>query len=67
LLSGTYVENIEASFSGHDGVACVGGSVDLKYVSVLYNALNGLAVDGGYNGRVQFLVALVGEIYHQAH
>ena len=28
--SGTYVENIEASFSGHDGVACYGGSVDIK-------------------------------------
>ena len=58
---GTTVDHIEVAFNHDDGVECFGGTVDMKYVSILFCGDDGLDTDLGYQGRIQFLYVMVGE------
>lgn len=52
---GTKLENIEIISCDDDGIEFFGGTVDLKYASVLYSNDDMFDWDNGYRGRMQFL------------
>ena len=56
--SSTVVDHCEAAFSGSDGFLLSGGAVNVRYLSALFNAGTGIAVDNGYVGKGQYLFAL---------
>ncbi|MCF7796573.1 MAG: hypothetical protein K9N36_02275, partial [Candidatus Marinimicrobia bacterium] len=56
---GTTVEHVEVAWNLDDGIECFGGTVDLKYCSVLFVGDDAFDTDLGYTGRGQFLFALV--------
>merc|ERR1719453_1013669 len=62
--SGTTVEYIEVAFNKDDGVECFGGTVNMKYVSLISNGDDQLDTDHGYTGKIQFLFALLGTAAH---
>lgn len=59
--SGTTVEHCEVAFNLDDGFEMFGGTVDLKYCSVLFAGDDAFDTDLGYQGRGQFLFVLMGE------
>jgi len=58
--SGTIVENVEAAYNLHDGIGVLGGAVDFRYCSTIFNQGNGVSVDEGYIGTMQYLFCMVG-------
>ena len=54
----TVANHLESAFSAGDGVLFDGGTVNLRYLSALYSAGAGVAVNNGYEGKGQFLLAL---------
>jgi len=54
----TIVENVEVAYSEDNGIEFFGGTVDAKYLSVLYAKGHGIDFTQGYNGRVQFAFVL---------
>ncbi|CAD7699375.1 unnamed protein product [Ostreobium quekettii] len=64
--SGTTVDHIEVAFNLDDGVEFFGGTVNVKYLSVLFCGDDGIDTDEGYSGKIQFAVVLVGEKGHHA-
>merc|ERR1719238_2057987 len=62
--SGTTVEYIEVAFNKDDGVECFGGTVNMKYVSLISNGDDQLDTDHGYTGKLQFVFALLGTAAH---
>jgi hypothetical protein len=66
--NGTIVEYCEVAFNLDDGFELFGGTVDLKYCDVLFVGDDAFDVDEGYQGRGQFLFAMVGsEAGNRAH
>jgi len=57
---GTTIDHCEVAWNLDDGFEFFGGTVDLKYCSVLFVGDDAFDVDEGYQGRAQFLFALVG-------
>lgn len=57
---GTTIEHCEVAWNVDDGFELFGGTVDLKYCSVLFVGDDAFDVDEGYQGRGQFLFAMVG-------
>jgi len=57
---GTTVEHCEVAWNLDDGFEMFGGTVDLKYCSVLFVGDDAFDTDLGYRGRGQFLFALIG-------
>ena len=57
---GTTVEYCEVALNLDDGFEMFGGTVDLKYCDVLFVGDDAFDVDEGYQGRGQFLFAMVG-------
>ena len=58
---GTVVEHLEVAYaSGTSGLELCSGTVDLRYLSVLFASGAALTVSGPYSGRVQFLFAMLG-------
>jgi hypothetical protein len=55
---GTTVDHIEVSSYADDGVEVFGGTVNLKYVSLLWGDDDGLDYDQGWTGNVQFIFSL---------
>lgn len=55
---GTTLSNIEIVSNLDDGIEFFGGSVDLKYASVLFNDDDGFDWDLGWSGRGQFWVVV---------
>jgi len=51
---GTLFEFIEVVNNADDGIEHFGGSVDMKYVADLFGGDDGLDLDQGYRGRIQF-------------
>jgi hypothetical protein len=51
---GTSFEFIEVVNNADDGIEHFGGSVDMKYVADLFGGDDGLDLDQGYRGRIQF-------------
>jgi hypothetical protein len=58
---GTTIEHCEVAFNLDDGFECFGGTVDLKYCSVLFVGDDAFDTDLGYQGRGQYLFALIGD------
>jgi hypothetical protein len=52
---GTTIEHIEVVANGDDGIEFFGGSVDAKYVNIMFCEDDYLDWDQGWNGRVQFM------------
>jgi hypothetical protein len=66
--NGTIIEYCEVAFNLDDGFELFGGTVDLKYCDVLFVGDDAFDVDEGYQGRGQFLFAMVGsEAGNRAH
>ena len=59
--NGTTVEYCEVAFNLDDGFEMFGGTVDLKYCSVLFVGDDAFDTDLGYQGRGQYLFAMIGE------
>ena len=59
--NGTTVEHCEVAYNLDDGFEMVGGTVDLKYCSVLFVGDDAFDTDLGYQGRGQYLFAMIGE------
>ena len=59
--NGTTVEYCEVAFNLDDGFEMFGGTVDLKYCSVLFVGDDAFDTDLGYQGRGQYLFALIGD------
>lgn len=55
---GTTIEHIEIISSADDGIELWGGTVDLKYVAMLYGNDDNLDWDDGWRGRAQFVFVL---------
>jgi len=53
--SGTTIHHIEVAYNLDDGLELFGGTVDLQYVSLLYNRDDQLDIDCGYQGSIQYL------------
>merc|ERR1719473_2519375 len=64
--SGTTCENIEVAFNKDDGVEFFGGTVNCKFVSVLYVDDDAIDMDLGYQGKIQFLFIMVKQSGHHA-
>lgn len=55
---GTTIDHVEIVCGADDGIEIFGGSVNLKYCSVLWGDDDALDWDLGWNGKVQFFFAL---------
>lgn len=58
---GTTVEHCEVAWNLDDGFEFFGGTVDIKYMSVLFCGDDAFDTDEGYQGRGQFLFAILGQ------
>ena len=58
--SGTVVDHCEVAFNADDGFEFFGGTVDVKYLSVLFVGDDAFDTDEGYRGRGQYLFAMTG-------
>ena len=62
--SGTTVDHIEVAFNLDDGVEFFGGTVNVKYLSVLFVGDDSIDTDLGYQGKIQFAFVLIGQDGH---
>eukprot|EP00951_Prasinocladus_malaysianus_P018913 scaffold152395_cov36-Prasinocladus_malaysianus.AAC.1 len=62
--SGTSVDHIEVAYNLDDGVEFFGGTVNVKYLSILFCGDDGIDTDEGYQGKIQFALVLVGTSGH---
>jgi hypothetical protein len=58
--SATTIEHCEVAFAADDGFLFNGGTVNVKHLSVLFVGDEAFEVDKGYQGKGQFLFAMVG-------
>merc|ERR550537_41742 len=58
--SGTVVDHCEVAFNKDDGFEFFGGTVNVKYLSVLFVGDDAFDSDEGYQGKGQFLFAMTG-------
>ena len=56
--NGTVIENVQVHNNSDDGIEFFGGNVNAKYVVVTGNDDEQLDTDNGYNGNVQFVIAI---------
>jgi hypothetical protein len=59
--AGTTVEHCEVAFSLDDGFEWFGGTVNVKWLASLFINDDAFDMDNGYQGRAQFLFAIVGK------
>ena len=57
---GTIVEHCEVAFSLDDGFEFFGGTVNVRWLSALFNGDDAFDIDLGYVGTAQFLFAMLG-------
>ena len=55
---GTTIENLEVVSNDDDGVEPFGGTVNLKYLSLMFNNDDNFDYDQGYSGKVQFILSV---------
>ena len=58
--SGTVVDHCEVAFNADDGFEFFGGTVNVKYLSVLFGGDDSFDTDEGYQGKGQFLFTMLG-------
>merc|ERR1719197_1969745 len=58
--SGTTVDHCEVAYNADDGFEFFGGTVNVKYLSVLFVGDDSFDTDEGYQGQGQFLFAMLG-------
>jgi hypothetical protein len=58
--SGTVVDHCEVAFNKDDGFEFFGGTVNVKYLSVLFVGDDAFDTDEGYQGKGQFLFTMLG-------
>ena len=51
----TIIENIEVANCRNTGIQCLGGCVNLKYISIVYANEHSIDIRDGYTGNVQFV------------
>lgn len=56
--NGTIVDHIEVISNDDDGIEMFGGTVDLKYCSIMFNNDDAFDYDLGWNGRAQFILTV---------
>jgi len=61
VRSGTTLEYIEVAFNLDDGFELFGGAVNGRYLSSIYNKDDAFDTDQGYQGKLQFIFALLDE------
>lgn len=64
--SGTQIDHIQISYSGDDAFEWFGGTVDAKYLIAFYTLDDDFDTDFGYRGRVQFGLAVRGDLFDAA-
>lgn len=57
---GTQVDHIEIWGNEDDGIEIFGGSVNLSYVSIISTKDDGLDIDQGYTGQIQYALVVGG-------
>merc|ERR1719473_1176126 len=62
--TGTSVDHIEVAFNLDDGIEFFGGTVNVKYASVLFVGDDSIDTDMGYSGKIQFAFVLIGQDGH---
>ena len=62
--SGTTVDHVEVAFNQDDGIEFFGGTVNAKYLSVLFAGDDGLDMDHGYSGKIQYAFVMTGKDGH---
>ncbi len=55
---GTTIENIEVISNDDDGIEPFGGTVNLKYLTLMFNNDDNFDYDQGYSGKVQFMLSV---------
>jgi len=55
---GTTLEHIEVVSNDDDGIEPFGGTVNLKYVTLMFNNDDNFDYDHGYTGKVQFMLSV---------
>lgn len=58
---GTVVENCEVAYNLDDGFEFFGGTVNVRYLSALFCGDDAFDTDEGYQGKGQFLFAILGQ------
>jgi len=56
--AGTIIDHIDIISSADDGIEAWGGTVNIKYASILFGNDDAFDYDDGYRGKVQFLFSL---------
>jgi hypothetical protein len=55
---GTTIENIEVIANDDDGIEPFGGTVNMKYLTLMFNNDDNFDYDQGYSGKVQFILSV---------
>jgi len=55
---GTTIENIEVISNDDDGIEPFGGTVNMKYLTLMFNNDDNFDYDQGYTGKVQFILSV---------
>lgn len=55
---GTTIENIEVISNDDDGIEPFGGTVNMKYLTLMFNNDDNFDYDQGYTGKVQFMLSV---------
>lgn len=55
---GTTIENIEVISNDDDGIEPFGGTVNMKYLTLMFNNDDNFDYDHGYTGKVQFILSV---------
>jgi len=55
---GTTIENIEVVSNDDDGIEPFGGTVNMKYLTLMFNNDDNFDYDQGYSGKVQFILSV---------
>jgi len=62
--AGTTVDHCEVAMNVDDGFEFFGGTVNAKYLSTLYVGDDAFDTDKGYQGKMQYLLAMIGTQGH---
>jgi len=55
---GTTIENLEVISNDDDGIEPFGGTVNMKYLTLMFNNDDNFDYDQGYTGKVQFMLSV---------